>query len=311
MKKNIAYILFFVLLPLLVWAAVTTITMSGNWNDPLIWSSGNVADDISEDVTMNNSIGVVTIQSDESYTIAELILNNDNTLKIDEGGSLTIGSIDNNQNLVTHNKSILHINGSLEVWGNLNVNNNLTLNVTGILILHGNLDVKNNSSINIEGNVTIEGDFIAGDNTEIIVDGILDVSGDIDIGIDSSITGQGTVSIAGECINTGGFCDDIPVDAPIEDLSVIFYKVFTPNGDNINDYWVIGNIENYPTNTVNIYDRLGGVVYRANGYDNQAVVWKGFSNQSGQPVLPSGTYYYNIVLDSSSAVLQGFVELVR
>ena len=303
--------LLLLLIPLVVWAAVTTITASGKWSDPNIWSSGNIADDISEDVAFNNSIGEVIIQNGESYTIAELILNNGNTLIINEGGSLTIGSIDNNQNLITDNMSTLHIDGSLEVWGNLNVKNNLTLTVTGNLILHGDLDVKNNSSIHIEGNVTIEGDFITGDNSEIIVDGTLDVSGDIDMGADSSISGQGSVNVAGDCINPNGLCDDILSDTPIEEPSVLFYKAFTPNGDNINDYWIIQGIEDYALNTVRIYDRLGGVIYDATGYNNQDVVWGGLSNQSGQPVLPSGTYYYKIDLGDSSHVQNGYVELVR
>ena len=89
MKRYIFYIL--ILVPLVVWAAVTTITSAGNWSDIGIWSAG-IADDISIDADMSNNIGIVTIQSGDNYTIGDLNMKNGNTLTIDAGGSLTIGS---------------------------------------------------------------------------------------------------------------------------------------------------------------------------------------------------------------------------
>lgn len=67
----------------------------------------------------------------------------------------------------------------------------------------------------------------------------------------------------------------------------------SPNGDGANDTWVISYIEQFPLNVVEIYNRWGDLLHRAEGYDN-AAPWEGFHN--GKP-LPTGTYYYIIELN--------------
>jgi gliding motility-associated-like protein len=95
------------------------------------------------------------------------------------------------------------------------------------------------------------------------------------------------------------------------DLTLTIYKAFTPDGDNINDFWVIENIQNYPNNQVMIYDRLGGLIYSARDYNNEDIVWDGRSNQNGQNILPTGTYFYKIDLGSEIPLQKGFIELVN
>ena len=70
------------LIPLIVLAAAATLTSSGNWSNSGIWNSGNIADDISEDVDWDNNVGEVIIQNSESYTISNMAVNNGNTLTI-------------------------------------------------------------------------------------------------------------------------------------------------------------------------------------------------------------------------------------
>lgn len=74
------------------------------------------------------------------------------------------------------------------------------------------------------------------------------------------------------------------------------YNEFSPNNDGKNDYFKIECIENYPNNTLRIYNRWGQLVYEKSGYDNS---WNGLSNRkSGMikkgEVLPKGTYFYNL-----------------
>jgi gliding motility-associated-like protein len=95
------------------------------------------------------------------------------------------------------------------------------------------------------------------------------------------------------------------------DLRVQIYKAFTPDGDNINDVWVIENIQNYPNNQVMIYDRLGGLIFSARDYNNEDIVWDGRSNQNGQNILPTGTYFYKIDLGNEFPLKKGFIELVN
>ncbi|MCB0495573.1 MAG: HYR domain-containing protein [Cyclobacteriaceae bacterium] len=205
-------VFLFILVPLVAWAAATTLTSSGNWSDPGIWSSGNIADNISEDVSMNNNIGEVVIQNGESFTTSDVDMKNGNTLTINSGGFLIIGASLNPHNLTTSNSTTINVDGDLEIWGDLDVQNNLILNVSGSLIVHGSVILMNGSSIDIQGSILIEGDLTAGDNTTINVDGDLTINGSISAGDFSSISGTGTVNIAGGCTGPGSFCSSSLVD---------------------------------------------------------------------------------------------------
>lgn len=70
----------------------------------------------------------------------------------------------------------------------------------------------------------------------------------------------------------------------------------TPNGDGLNDVFVISGIQNYPRNTVRIYNRWGVEVYGTEGYGQNDNFFRGISEGrstiNGDEKLPVGTYYY-------------------
>jgi len=68
-------------------------------------------------------------------------------------------------------------------------------------------------------------------------------------------------------------------------------NAFTPNGDGENDTWQIEFIEQFPDNTVTIFNRWGNKIFSAENY-SRANEWRGDIN--GQPA-PVGTYYYVVV----------------
>ncbi|MFH6942853.1 gliding motility-associated C-terminal domain-containing protein [Flavobacterium sp. FlaQc-50] len=76
------------------------------------------------------------------------------------------------------------------------------------------------------------------------------------------------------------------------------YNAVSPNNDGVNDYFKIENIENYPNNTVEIYNRWGARVFKTNNYDSTGNVFDGFMAGKGIKVgtgkLPAGTYFYTI-----------------
>jgi gliding motility-associated-like protein len=76
----------------------------------------------------------------------------------------------------------------------------------------------------------------------------------------------------------------LTVTPSLSDLAIP--NTFTPNGDGINDTWVIPNLEYYPKSTVNIFNRWGQKLFSSTGYP---VPWDG-TYQGSQ--LPTGTYYY-------------------
>ncbi len=84
-------------------------------------------------------------------------------------------------------------------------------------------------------------------------------------------------------------------------------NVITPNGDGINDTWVIINIEDYPEAEIKVRNRWGNVVWkRDNGYNNS---WGG-SNERGA-LLPTGTYYFEIRLNFRGLKYSGDVTILR
>jgi gliding motility-associated-like protein len=111
--------------------------------------------------------------------------------------------------------------------------------------------------------------------------------------------------------------DGIPFSSAIGTVQIQFLveikieasQIFSPDGNNINDDFYIQNIEEYPENTVQIYDRWGGLIFEANGYDNQSVVWDGTGNNGR--IVPNGTYYFLINPGDGVDKLTGAVEVVK
>ncbi len=93
--------------------------------------------------------------------------------------------------------------------------------------------------------------------------------------------------------------------------TVAVYNAVSPNGDGKNDVFYIENIEALEStreNKVVIYNRWGDVVYEADNYDNDSVVFSGLSK--GGKELPSGTYYYRIEFPQNDS-LTGYISLKR
>jgi gliding motility-associated-like protein len=89
---------------------------------------------------------------------------------------------------------------------------------------------------------------------------------------------------------------------------VIIYNGFTPNGDGVNDFFVIENIDKYPNNNVHIFNRWGDKVFTTSGYDNTTNNWDGKLN--GKPVT-SGTYFYLITNNNGNVVKKGWLEITN
>ncbi|MES2810179.1 MAG: gliding motility-associated C-terminal domain-containing protein [Bacteroidota bacterium] len=80
---------------------------------------------------------------------------------------------------------------------------------------------------------------------------------------------------------------------------------FTPNGDGINDLWLISGLSTYPNCLVNVYNRQGQNVFQSKGY---SVPWDGLYKAKA---LPAGTYYYIIDLSNGKPKVSGYLTLIR
>ena len=102
--------------------------------------------------------------------------------------------------------------------------------------------------------------------------------------------------------------DSIQIETNPE-VCIKIYKVFSPNEDGINDFWVIENIHLYPEALVEVYDRLGNRVYRRRNYINSEEV--AFNGKIEGIRLNSGTYYYILDLENNDQVFRGSLTIVR
>lgn len=82
-------------------------------------------------------------------------------------------------------------------------------------------------------------------------------------------------------------------------------NILSPDGDGVNDVWLVKYIEDFPNNELTVFDRTGRVVYQKNGYDN---TWDGSVN--GRP-LSEDTYYYVLTVDSGKKQITGYISVVR
>lgn len=93
-----------------------------------------------------------------------------------------------------------------------------------------------------------------------------------------------------------------------EPCQITIFTGITPNDDGINDFFFITNIDQFPDNSVEIYNRWGQKLFETKNYNNQENYWKGTLN-GGTQVAPSGTYFYIIDLGNGSKPVKGWLEL--
>ena len=88
------------------------------------------------------------------------------------------------------------------------------------------------------------------------------------------------------------------IDIIVEDTcnDIVVHDVITPNGDGINDVWVIEGIENYPGNSVAVFDKWGNELFHKDDYKND---WYGRDDRG--ELLPDGTYFYLVKLNAAYA----------
>lgn len=82
-------------------------------------------------------------------------------------------------------------------------------------------------------------------------------------------------------------------------------NAFSPNGDGINDLWLIPGLVDYPGHSVEIFNRQGVMVFSSHNYNTP---WDGTYN--GTP-LPVGTYYYIIDPKNGFNIITGSITIIR
>jgi gliding motility-associated-like protein len=87
--------------------------------------------------------------------------------------------------------------------------------------------------------------------------------------------------------------------------SPVVPNAFSPNGDGINDTWMIPNLNSYPAASVDVFNRYGQAVFHSKGYGKP---WDGTVNGAA---LPTGTYYYLINPGNGKKEISGSISIIR
>ncbi|TAD96066.1 MAG: hypothetical protein EAZ97_14635 [Bacteroidetes bacterium] len=90
---------------------------------------------------------------------------------------------------------------------------------------------------------------------------------------------------------------DIPLVKAVE--------IITPNGDGMNDKFVIQNLELYPKNTLMIFNRWGKTIYEKVDYEND---WDGTSEGS---LIPTGTYFFILKVVGTERITKGSFMVIN
>lgn len=93
------------------------------------------------------------------------------------------------------------------------------------------------------------------------------------------------------------------------EFELLVSQGFTPDGDGVNDTWIIAGIEHYPNALIKVYSRWERVVFVSDGnYQND---WNGVFQNKKEP-LPDGSYYYIIDVENDGTLdLSGWIYITR
>jgi gliding motility-associated-like protein len=132
----------------------------------------------------------------------------------------------------------------------------------------------------------------------------------------SGLTHSGIIATdASDLENESG---DQPTVTNLKGCDIEIFNAVSLNGDQKNERFYIRGIECYPDNTVQIYNRWGVLVFEREHYNNNDVVFKGFSEGrttvKESDGLPEGTYYYILRYKDNQSKPQeeaGYLYLTR
>jgi len=96
-------------------------------------------------------------------------------------------------------------------------------------------------------------------------------------------------------------CNDIITDTIRVLPPIIVPNAISPNGDGVNDLWVIDQISEFPGHAIRVYSQWGALVYEDTDYQND---WDGEN-------LPDATYFYVVDLPEDLPDLTGYLLIMR
>ncbi|WEK18841.1 MAG: gliding motility-associated C-terminal domain-containing protein [Candidatus Pedobacter colombiensis] len=97
-----------------------------------------------------------------------------------------------------------------------------------------------------------------------------------------------------------------PLHIEVTNDNLEIKNTMTPNGDGMNDYWMITGLPDHADINIKVYTRSGQLVYESVGPYN-----KPFDGKFRGVDLPAGAYYYKIDLRADCKPIAGSITLLR
>jgi gliding motility-associated-like protein len=234
--------------------------------------------------TSGNTNVCTTIVTVEDTTVPIVITQNI-SVELDENGNATISAEDIND-------------GSFDACGIATLSLDQTTFSCPTL---GNTTVTL-TVVDNNGNSASEIAIVTFTANDLDNDGIADVCDD-DLdgdGVDNDIDNCPTVANPNQADidrnGIGDVCDQGELEIP---------KGFSPNGDGVNDEFIIAGLHKYPNNSIQIYNRYGNMVYESNNYQNY---WDGVSSGKTRK-LPAAPYFYVLSINGGTQIVKGWLYI--
>ena len=96
----------------------------------------------------------------------------------------------------------------------------------------------------------------------------------------------------------------IKVEILCESLTIM--SGFTPDGDGENDTFTILGVQNYPNNSLLIFNKWGEQIYSKNNYSND---WSGGENEGKNYASEDSVYYY-VFEDGKGQSYSGYLQIL-
>ena len=95
---------------------------------------------------------------------------------------------------------------------------------------------------------------------------------------------------------------------------IIVHNGFSPNGDGVNDVFMIQGLSTIPNNRLCVFNRWGNQVFQQDAYGfnesgqfDENTLWRGTWVEE---ILPDGTYFY-LLEDGNGNRYSGYVQIHR
>ena len=107
----------------------------------------------------------------------------------------------------------------------------------------------------------------------------------------------------------------IPLEITIINSNLNFFNLITIDDNDLNKELIIQGLEQFPNNSIEIYNRYGNLVWSGVNYNNVTNTFKGMASVSGVvsqgSYLPTGTYFFILSYpnDCEKSELKGFIQI--